>query len=495
MDPSLLSLRPGRPLAEQIYEGLARAIADGKLAAGERLPASRRLADDLGVSRNTVLSAYQQLQAEGYLQTAGAGGTRVAGDLPVLGTAATRRRDTAARARAPRLSRAGRGLLRHPTIFAPLTTADREKPEIDFDYNVNISDPRGREAWSRALRRAAARFETTIGSFDFRRRPGPAHEAVARHLRLTRGVRTEPDGVLLLPSVQAALSIAVEALCNPGDAVALEDPHYLGMRTAARTRGVRAIPIPVDEQGLCTDRLPRPSTRARILYTTPSHQWPTGVVQPVARRLAALEWARKNRAWILENDHNCEYRYEGPAVPSIQGLDESGSVIYVGAFTRLFSPPPAMGFLVVPPSLIDVFRAAALVGGHFISRVETEAMGEFLLSGEIERLLRRVWRSTRERRGRLLAALRGADLGDARIHAAASGLHLHVAFPGATGEDVDRAVRRAEERGVGVYPDTPFRLRPTDAPGILVGFASPPIDRIDEGVDRLSGAIRETLGS
>lgn len=489
MNPALLSLDHTRPLAEQIYSGLAVAIGSGALPAGERLPPSRQLARDLGVSRNTVVNAYQQLQAEGYLETAGAAGTRVSPDLPRAGAAASRRERTRGRSRPPRVSGEGRRHVRHPTIFAPLTTAKRANLDVDFDYNVNVSDPAGRRAWARALRRTASRFEMQVGDFDFTRRPGPLHEGLVRHLRLTRGVRATPERILLLPSVQSALAIAVRTLADPGDAIALEDPHYVGIRTTARIQGLRILPIPVDDQGLCVDRLPGRTSRARILYTTPSHQWPSGVVQPVARRLTALEWARGRDAWILENDHNCEYRYEGTPVPSIQGLDDSGRTLYFGAFNRMFSPPPAMGFLVVPDALVDTFRAASLEAGATISRIEQEAMAEFLRSGEIERLLRRVWRRTRERRRLVLTALAEASPQGTEVRAGASGLHIHLRFPGRTVEDVERIAEEARRRGVGVYPDAPFHLVPARAPGLLVGFARPPRERLVEGILRLAEAI------
>ncbi|GJM44305.1 MAG: GntR family transcriptional regulator [Gemmatimonadota bacterium] len=492
----LLRLDPLRPLAEQVYEALGTAIRTGELAAGERLPPSRRLAIDLGVSRNTVVAAYQQLQAEGYVETRGAAGTRVARDIPSRGLPGAQPATPPAAAPAgPRrrpgtLSREGQRVLRAGSVFAPSTLLDRSHLPWNFDYNTTVSDPIARRAWHRVLRRVSSRYEPEAARFDFRRQPGPLHEALVDHLRLTRGVVSESRRIILTNSAQQAFQLAARLTVNPGDSVVVEDPHYLGVRRTLATQGARIVPVGVDRHGLRVDRLPR-TGRPRLVYTTPSHQFPTGAVQPLGRRLMLLDWARRHRAWILENDHNCEYRYEGTSVPSIQGLDDGDRVIYVGSFNRLFSPPPALGFMVVPESLVEVFRAGALIDGVAISRLEQEALAEFFTSRDMEKLLRRAWRNARAARGELLSALRALPRSDAEIHAAATGMHLHVALRGWSLDEVRRLVARAEELGVGVYPDEPFYLKPAANPGLLLGFWPLSADEIHEGVSRLGQAMRD----
>lgn len=483
----ILALDRRRPLAEQLYDEIGRRIREGELAPGDRLPASRRLAAEIGVGRNTVVAAYQQLAAEGYLETAGAGGTRVSRDLPVrplrfVGAPATSRRRG-------RISAEARRIVKHGAIFAPVTIAER-RLRWNFDFNANVSDAAARRAWARILRRTAARYEDRAAPFDFSRRPGPLHEALVRHLLLTRGVRCDPRRIVVLSSGHQAMHLAVRLLLEPGDGAAVEDPHYLGIRNALRARGARLLPVGVDRQGLLVDRLPRRPGAARMVYTTPSCQLPTGVVMPLARRLALLDWARRHDAWILENDHNSEYRYEGPPVPSIQGLDESERTLYVGGLSRLFSPPLAIGYLVVPLPLEEPFRAATLLEGIAPSRLEQEAMAEFLVSGEMEKLLRRVWRRTRGQRRRLRDALARLGEPSLEVQRSSGGLHLHVRLRGWTVAAVDRLVRFAEELDVGVSPDAPYHLRRARHPGLLLGFANLEPEELSEGVRRFGVALR-----
>ncbi len=483
----LVTLDRTRPLAEQLAEELARRIREGEPAPGERLPASRRLARQLAVSRNTVVAVYQQLAAEGYLETHGAGGTRVSRDLPA-GLPRVAPSAAPARRRGP-ISREARRIEKHGAIFSPVTLLEREL-RWNFDFNASTSDASSRRAWNRILRRVSARFEERAAPWDFTRRAGALHDALVRHLRLTRGVRCEPHQIILLTSGHQAMHLAVRLLLEPGQGAALEDPHYLGIRNALAARGAKLVPVGVDDHGLIVDGLPRRRGTARFVYTTPSCQWPTSVVMPLARRMALLDWARRHDAWILENDHNCEYRYEGSPVPSIQGLDDSERTLYVGTVSRLFSPPLAVAYLVVPDSLARAFRAASLLEGVNVSRQEQDALAEFLGSGEMEKLLRRVWRRTREQRQRLREALERLDEPSLEIQPSAGGLHLHVRLLDWSVAAVDDLVREAETLDVGVSPDAPYHLRCAKHPGVLLGFANlDPVD-LEEGVRRFGVALR-----
>lgn len=477
-----------RPLAEQVYAHFARAIRAGELRPGDRLPPSRRLAAANRLSRNTVVAAYAQLLAEGYVEGRRAKGTVVARDLPriALDRAAAPGHGPLAASRPGPLSREGRRILAHGEIFAPHTLAVRAPAEIDFSYNSSVADDASRRAWARAARRVALLHEADPPRWNPARIPGPVHEQVLRHVRLARAVRAGVEQVFLIPSQQTALGLATRVLLERGDVVAIEDPHYLGARNALRARGARLVPVPVDAKGLRTDRLPR-GRRTRLLYTTPSHQWPTGVSQPLGRRLEVLEWARAERAWILENDHNCEYLYEGNVVQALQGLDPDDRVIHMGTFSRLIDPYPAIAYVVVPRSLAGAFRAAANLSGVPVSALESGTLHEFMASGQLEKLLRRASRRMRLLQRTLLDALRGMPV-PVEVQTTTGGLHVYVRLPGWTVPEVDALVERAAAAGVRIYPGAPFHLRPPGTPGVLLGFAQLTGDRIEEGVRRIARA-------
>jgi GntR family transcriptional regulator/MocR family aminotransferase len=226
------------------------------------------------------------------------------------------------------------------------------------------------------------------------------------------------------------------------------------------------------------------------VYTTPSHQWPTGAALPLARRYQLLEWARRERAWIVENDHNCEYLYEGTAVESVQGLDDSDRVIHVGTFSRLFDPYPTIAYTVVPRSLVDLFRGGSNLDGASFSALDIETLCEFISGGHLERLLRRASRRMRALRKCLLDGLRELPA-PVEIRPSTGGLHVYVRLPGWGVRDVDDLVTRAARIGVGIYPGAPFYLRAPDTPGFLLGFAQMQPAEIRAGLARLAPLLRD----
>jgi len=504
----LVMLDRSRPLGDQVYLQLREAVLGGTLRPGDRLPATRQLAASLHIARNTVAAAYARLRMEGYVTGMRSRGTRVSGDLPRSAFRPPSERSPAA-SRSPRaggrrpggpsprirISRYGRRVLARPDIFPPAVRTDRSRLDIDFDYNVNLSDAASRRAWSRLLRRASARHEIAAPRYDFRRGPEPLQAALARHLRLTRGVIAQPEQIIVTAAYQGAFHLAARVLMNPGDGVVIEDPQAIRVRHAFLTAGMRLHAVGGDASGMRTDRLPRPGrTRGtaggiRLAYTSASCGWVTGAMLPLARRLALLEWARRSDAWIIENDHNSEYVYHGTPVQSLQGLDQDGRVIYVGTLSRLLAPDPLIGFLVVPERLVEAFAAAALVEGHYASPLDREVLARFIDSGEMEALLRRATRRLRERRHALLEALASLDGVTVSVHDAQGGLHLHATLPRVAAADLDLLVASAARAGIGVFPDRPYYIRAPRVPGLLLGFAGLDARSIAGGVARLGALI------
>lgn len=465
----------------------------GQLKPGERLPATRALARRLGIARNTVVGAYARLAAEGYVSGARSRGTRVSSSLPPAGVEPRRTGGAPPPGVPAALSAYGRRLLAHPDIFPPAVRRSREALRWDFDYNINVSDAASRRAWSRILRRSAARAEAAAARYDFRFEPSSLQRALARYLALTRGVTARPEQIFVLGAYQRSPSLVARLLAGPGEEIVVEDPHMLRLRNAFLAAGARLVPAAGDEAGLRVASLPRPRRRIRLAYTSPSCQWVTGASLPLDRRLQLLRWADRCGAWILENDYNSEYLYQGTPVQSLQGLDTAGRVLYLGSFSRLLSPDPLIGYLVVPRSLVEAVRAARLIEGHHASPLDEEVLTRFLESGEMERLLRRATRRLGELRAVLLEALRAVPGAPFQVRETQGGMHLHARIPGLPPDRLGELVRLASARGVGVYPDLPYYLRPPPVPGLLLGFAGLTPRALREGAAELGKVTARLL--
>jgi GntR family transcriptional regulator/MocR family aminotransferase len=368
--------------------------------------------------------------------------------------------------------------------------AARRAPSLrwDFQYNVNVCDRTALRFWHRALRRATAAYDREPGAYDLRRGPSRLSRAIARHLAPARGVRCEPHQVITLGGMQQAFQLAARLLAEPGDTVAVEEPSRLGPKAAFRTNDLRVLPVATDEHGIRTDRLPR-DRRVRLLCVAPSSCWPSGAVLPLDRRLRLLEWARQNDAWIVEHDHNSEHGHGGTPVVSVQGLDEDERVIYVGTFSRLLSPEPEIAYAVVPDALAEPFAVAKELESYWCGELEMTALSLFLEAGELDHLLRRLARRLRPLRETLLEAIDALPEGMLSPVRTGTGLHVHAVAPGAPAGEAEDVARRCAEAGVGVFPDTPYRLRRAPAAGFLLGFARMTPEDIREGVARFGEVL------
>jgi GntR family transcriptional regulator / MocR family aminotransferase len=479
----LVSLPGEGPLVMQVYRAIRARILAGTLRPGERLPATRILANELAVSRNTVLAAYDQLLGEGYASARRGSGTFVAAELP---EPASGRRDRPPETPRPaRLSSYGRRVAALPRLGAAFVRA----PRFDFRYGRPAYDDFPAAIWTRILVRRARR--TAVADLDYGSPKGERslREAIAEHVARTRGIDCAAWQIVVTAGSQQALDLVARVLLDPGDRVLLEEPHYLGARRCFLAAGARIETGPVDDDGFDVARV-RPAARtARLAYVTPSHHFPTGVVMSLARRLALLDWARRNRAFVVEDDYDSEYRYRGRPIEALAALDRDARVIYVGTFSKVVFPALRIGYLILPETLVEAVAQAKSVIDSGSSRLAQAALGDFLREGHFERHVRRTRARNAARRQALLAALaehvgdRGAWVG------ADAGLHLLLWIRDLAASRVPELVERALAADVGVYSVAPFYRRPPRKAGLLLGYAGLSEDDVHEGIARLASAL------
>ncbi|MCU9950774.1 PLP-dependent aminotransferase family protein [Pseudomonas sp. PDM13] len=479
VDLSGIRLDARQGLARQLYEGLRERILDGRLQSGTRLPASRDLAALLGISRNTVTRAFDQLYAEGYVEGRIGDGTYVA----ELST--TSRPAPAVQARAA-TSEALQRLQAHH-LSRPLIGPPRA-----FRVGVPAFDLFPFETWARLSAR-------------FWRKPSPARlgygdpagdwqlrELIAAYLRNSRGLHCDPAQVIVTCGAQQAISLCAQLLVEPGDRVAIENPGYRAAGHAFSVAGAQLAGIPVDADGLDTAALERAGD-CRLTYVTPSHQYPTGVTLSLARRLELLDWAERHDGWIVEDDYDGEYRYSGTPLAPLAALDRQGRVLYVGTFCKIAFPALRLGYLVLPPALVEPFALRrALDMRH--SEIGTQAvMAEFIAAGHFQRHIRRMRTAARSRRDALLAGWPVDIPGCAPMPAVEAGLHLCVRVDSLARER--ELIAAAEGAGVELNGLSSYWLPGEEPPvdnraGLVLGFAAVPEAEIAKALAALRKAWR-----
>lgn len=474
-----IRLLPGKGLARQLYQALRERILDGRLAGNTRLPASRDLADLLGVSRNTVTRAFDQLYAEGYIEGRVGDGTYVV-DLALTRPAPS----VPAAAPAP-----GAPLLRLQQHHLPPPAPGAPRA---FRIGVPAFDLFPFETWARLQAR-------------FWRKPSPARlgygapagdrslrELVAAYLRSSRGLACDPNQVLITCGAQQGISLCAQLLIQPGDRVAVENPGYRAAAHAFAVAGATLHGVPVDGEGMDTAALAA-LEGCRLAYVTPSHQYPTGVTLSLARRLELLDWAERGDGWIIEDDYDGEYRYSGTPLAPLAALDRQGRVLYVGTFCKIAFPALRLGYLVLPPALVEAFaQRRALDMRH--SEVGTQAvMAEFIAAGHFQRHVRRMRQASRARRDALLRHWPAVVPGCAPLPGVEAGLHLCVRVDSLARER--ELVSAARSAGVEMNALSDYWLEHSTEPaddraGLVLGFAAVPEAQIVEALQTLRRAWR-----
>lgn len=467
------------PVHRQLYRWLRQAILDGKLPAGTRLPATRTLASEYSLSRNTVVCAFEHLAAEGFLTGRIGSGTVVTGATP----ASTRSSGHIGRPTAkPELSDRGARLsseirrIRHddaPRLFEPGVPDVSEFP---------------RSAWSRLLSRRSRTLSDGLFGYGHPGGFGPLRELLAAYLAASRGVRCTPEQVLIVPTAQAALEIATRMLTNDGDSAWLEAPGYAGALAAFITSGMHVQHIPVDDEGVQVQRIARLGARSRIGYVTPSHQYPTGVTLSLARRSALLDWTEERNAWVIEDDYDSEFRYAQGPIASIQGLVPTSRVIYVGSFSKALFPGLRIAYLVVPAVMAPAFRQAIRQTGLEPSLPLQAALHDFIDQGMFSRHVRRMRAVYAVRHAELLRALREhlRPLGEP-IEAAGG---LQILFRLAPGLNPAELAVGARHEGFGMNPIAAGSRGRSSLNGLLFGIGTVGQAPIADSVRRLARCLR-----
>ncbi len=479
----LVRLSDQAPLHLQIYRAFREAILSGEMAPGSRLPSSRAEARTLGVSRNVVLQAYGQLEAEGYIGGSRGSGTYVTSEIP----------DTTMPPKVSRGSAVADEKRTHLSAYARRASAAepaarRRLLPYDFSYGLSRPDSRTIRCWQRAIRRASENLALDYGPPEGN---PELREAIAHYLFRSRAVRATAENLVVVSGSQQGLSLASRLLFEPGDSILVEDPCYQGARQIFRADGLDLVSCPVSEDGLEWPSAPD-AKDARGVYVTPSHQFPTGVTLPLARRLKLLSWAQERNAVILEDDYDSEYRYEGRPLESIQGLDVHGRVVYLGTFSKVLFPALRIGYLVLPRDLVPSFTRAKWLSDRQASVLEQCATAELLRTGEFDQHLRRARVRNQARREALLEAL-DAHLDEPfEISGANAGIHVVVWFPERSAKELDSWIAGAEKAGVGLYSVAPYFLSQPKRAGLLFGYGSLGEAEIAEGVRRFAELVSKS---
>ncbi|MEP7340771.1 MAG: PLP-dependent aminotransferase family protein [Acidobacteriota bacterium] len=484
-----LDHKSASPLHRQLYDELRRAILARRLKPGERVPSTRSFASSLELSRATVTQSYEQLISEGYLQAVIGSGTTVCVQLPdeLLRTAPVKTLKATAqtkRATAIKLSRYGASL----DNLLPLEAPEPESP-INFKSGRPALEEFPMREWRRLLLRhcRAEKADSLDYTRDLRGEPA-LRMAIADYLARSRAVRCTPEQVIIVNGSQQAIDLITKVLIDRGDAVAVENPGYLGARRVFLAQGAKLLPVPVDENGILVERLEaKPASNVRLIYVTPSHQFPTGAVLPLARRLELIRWAESQGAVIVEDDYDSEFRYGSRPIPALQGLADSGNVIYVGTFSKVLFPALRIGYIVVPDGLARVFARARWLADRQTPTLEQLALTDFIVEGHLERHLRRMRTLYDKRRQALVRALETHFDGSAEILGENAGMHLMLRLR--TKLNDEEVVRRAADAGVGVVSARIYYLGDAPANEFVLGYAGLSERRIQEGVRRLSKAL------
>jgi GntR family transcriptional regulator / MocR family aminotransferase len=478
-----------KPLHRQIYDEFRAMILERRLQPGQQIPSTRALADDLRISRIPVLGAYAQLLAEGYIESRAGAGTFVTSSL------------------------SERFVSARPSVAAPGAVSDPASDAISrvssllpvegtpwflgsgaFSVGQIAYDHFPFRVWSdlvtyhaRRVRASSMNYSDPMGSLEFR-------EVIAAYLRTARAVHCEASQIMVVNGSQHALDLSARVLLDPESPVWIEEPGYVFMRHTLMLSGCRLVPVPVDGEGLDVAAGIQLCRNARAAYVTPSHQYPLGATMSAARRLQLLEWAHSVGAWIVEDDYDSEYRYESMPIASMQGLDPGARVIYIGTFSKVLFPSLRLGYMVIPPALVDRFLTVRQTNDLCPSHLYQAALADFISGGHFTRHIRKTRQLYAERRNALALALQKEfssemERSEMKILGAEAGMHLVVTLP--PGLSDQKISARASQEGLWLWPLSAAYAGTNVRQGFILGFGGTKADDMLHQVRRLRKAMRK----
>ncbi len=483
-----LDRQPGSSLGQQLSDELRRAVINGRIRSGARLPSTRHIAEELRVSRNTAIAAFEQLIAEGYLESKHGSGTFVAAALPekpLLGLKQTGQNQLGSETKS-RISNRGQWL----TKFS-IPGLDPDRPPVPFRPSVPALDLFPQALWNRIRSRVARNLPATLYSYGNAAGYAPLRRVIANYLRAARGVRCDWHQVVVVSGAQQALDLASRVLLGPGDSAIVENPGHPGGWAAFKAVGATLIPAAVDESGLIVEEN-RPLPEARVACVCPSHQYPLGGTLPLRRRLALLAWARQNRAWIIEDDYDSEFRYTGGPLPALQGIDRTGCVLYMGTFSKVLHPALRLGYLVVPEHLVDAFTTIKAIADRQAPLLEQAVLASFIEEGHFGRHTRRMRMAYIERQAFLLTSIQEKLQGVLEVKPAEAGFHLVGWLPLKSNDVAISTALRSE--GIECPALSQYSIGSYLRPGLMLGYAGYSVQQLGRAVTDLVAQLKGPLG-
>jgi GntR family transcriptional regulator/MocR family aminotransferase len=471
-----------QPLHRQIYDAYRSAIVKGRLRPRQRIPSTRVLAIELGVSRFPVLNAYAQLLAEGYIESRVGAGTVVSTSLPDQLTSS---RPTGVRFAATRSG--PRPVARRASIFAPGKSFPWLGGWGAFGVGQVASDQFPLHLWANLVARRCRNMDAKSFHYGDQKGSRALREAIASYLRTARSLHCEAEQIMVVSGSQQALEISARVLLDPGSRVWMEDPGYRLAADVLALAGCHLVPVPVDMKGMDVAAGIERCREARAVFVTPSHQFPLGVTMNASRRLRLLDWAQTSGAWVIEDDYDSEYRYGSMPVAALQGLDANARVIYIGTFSKVLFPSLRLGYIVIPPDLVDRFLAIRRAMDLGPPGLHQEVLADFINEGHFARHIRRMRVLYRDRRRALVDSIR-EELGPmVEMLGDEAGMHLAVTLRQGS-RDVEIAERAARQK-LWIWPLSPSYIGKAPRQGFILGFGSATTTEIPNAVRKLRNLL------
>lgn len=475
------------PLYQQLYQAMQQAITAGQLTADLRLPSIRDLSALLNVSRNTITNAFDQLIAEGYLETKLGAGTFVASH--------PQHRLVTMPSQPFEIAKSAKSSRRYSQRSRLISTASQNwiitNPQNPaFQYGLPALDHFPHETWAKLTAQRHRRgysyrlnFSSAVGGYY------PLREAIVEYLKLARGVKCQPDQVIITSGAHQGIYLAAQILLDPGDQVLLADPGFTSAQRTFASVGASIIPVPLDEQGLDIDQLPASSTDSHVAFVKASRHHPVGVTMTLARRLALLEWAERVNGWIIEDDYDSAFTYNSPPVPAIQGLDSHQRVIYLGSFSKVIFPSLRLGYLVAPEDLVDKFLSLRSIVDSYIPTMNQIVLTDFIERGHFSRHLRRMRHLYAQRQAFFLHESKCLLDGLLDVETAHAGTSVAAWLPHSVSDvQVQRLVL---QQGITVMPISPCYISSVRQQGLLFGYAACDEAAIQIGLQQVKGIIEQ----